>query len=69
VKLKTKIFELCPHHYNSLAEMAAAMGISLSQVYRVMHGQRHINEKFILGAVKAFPRYGLEELFYVEDRS
>jgi excisionase family DNA binding protein len=29
------------------------------------HGERRINEKFILGAVKAFPEYKLDDLFYV----
>lgn len=63
--LKTKIYDLCPHYYRNLPEMARAMGISESQVYRVLQGKRHINEKFILGALRAFPGYRLEELFYV----
>lgn len=66
MELKTKIYDLCPSIYPNWTEMAKVMGISVSQVYRVAQGKRHINEKFILGAVKAFPGYALNELFYVE---
>ena len=41
------------------------MGISNSQIYRVKHGKRPINEKFIIGAIKAFPGHRLSDLFYV----
>jgi len=51
--------------YSSLVQLAQAMGIANSQIYRVKHGERTINEKFIVGAVKAFPGYRLDELFYV----
>jgi len=44
------------------------MGISVSQVYRVKKGQGPINEKFIISAVKAFPGYNLDGLFYVASR-
>jgi len=40
------------------------MGLSLSQVYRVREGKRSINQKFIIGAKKAFPSHNLEDLFY-----
>ena len=40
------------------------MGLSVSQVYRVREGKRGINEKFIIGAKKAFPESRLDELFY-----
>jgi len=66
VKLETRIYDLCPHYYRNLTEMAHAMGISFSEVYRVRQGKRHINEAFILGAMRAFPEYKLGELFYVE---
>lgn len=42
------------------------MGLSVSQVYRVREGSRGINEKFIIGAKRAFPDYRLDELFYLE---
>jgi len=45
------------------------MGISASQVYRVRQGKRHINEKFIIGAINAFPNRRLDELFYFESAS
>ena len=62
--LKTQIFELCPGKYQNLRELAQAMGISLSQVYGVKHGQHGIGEEFIIGALKAFPEYGIGDLFY-----
>jgi len=51
--------------YSNLPELARAMGLSTSQIYRVKYGKRAINEKFIVGALKAFPRYRLSDLFYV----
>ena len=65
VKLRTRVFELYNEDYSSLVELARAMGIANSQIYRVKHGKRTINEKFIVGALKAFPGYRLDELFYV----
>jgi hypothetical protein len=50
--------------YHNLSDLAMAMGISVSQVYRVREGKRGINEKFIVGAKKAFPDCRLDELFY-----
>ncbi len=41
------------------------MEISVSQIYRVREGKRRINQKFIVGAIKAFPNYGLDDLFYL----
>ena len=41
------------------------MGISVSEIYRVRRGKRPINEKFISGAIKAFPGHKLDDLFYV----
>jgi hypothetical protein len=50
--------------YGNLSALAVAMGLSVSQVYRVREGKRGINEKFIVGAKKAFPDSRLDELFY-----
>ena len=66
VKLKTRVFELSTEKYSNLSELAQAMGISVAQVYRVRQGKRSINEKFIIGAIKAFPRYKLDDLFCVD---
>lgn len=63
MKLETRIFEL--GRYRNISELAQAMGISESQVYRVKGGKRGVNEKFIIGAVRAFPGHKLDELFYV----
>jgi len=65
MKLQTRVFELYNQKYNNIAELAQAMRISEQQLYRVRRGDRGINEKFIIGAVKAFPRYKLDDLFYV----
>ena len=65
LKLETRIFELSDGKYTSLPELAQTMGIATSQVYRVKKGERRINGKFIVGAVKAFPGYKLDDLFYV----
>lgn len=68
MKLETKIFNLLPGRYRSLAELAKEMGISVSQIYRVKQGKRPISEKFITGTVKAFPGYKLDDLFCVAPR-
>jgi len=64
--IRTRVFELYRGHYRNLSEMAHAMGISVSQVYRVREGKRGINQKFIIGAKKAFPNYKLDDLFYLD---
>lgn len=65
MKLETKVFELYSLKYKSVTELAQAMGISMGQVYRVQQGKRGIHGKFIVGAIKAFPEYSLNDLFYV----
>ena len=67
--VKTKTFELCDKNYKNLSELAQAMEISVSQVYRVREGKRHINQKFIIGAIKAFPGHKLDDLFYLAPES
>ena len=62
--VKTRVFELCNGKCRNLSELAEAMEISVSQVYRVREGKRHINQKFIVGAIKAFPEYKFDDLFY-----
>ena len=63
--IRTRIFELCNGDYRNLSELAQVMGISVSQIYRVREGRRRINQKFIIGAAKAFPERKFEELFYL----
>ena len=63
--IKTRVFELYHENYNGLPELAGAMELSLSQLYRVRSGERGINRKFIIGASKAFPGHTLDELFYI----
>ena len=62
--LKTRVFDLCLERYRNLSEMAQAMEISVSEVYRVQEGKRNINCKFIIGAIKAFPGCSFDDLFY-----
>jgi hypothetical protein len=62
--IRTRVFEMFGGRYQNLSELAHAMGLSVSQVYRVREGKRGINEKFIIGAKKAFPECRLDELFY-----
>ncbi len=62
--IKTRVFELANGKYHNLSDLARAMELSISQVYRVREGKRGINEKFLVGAKKAFPEYRLDELFY-----
>jgi hypothetical protein len=66
--IQTRIFELCNGRYHNLSDLARAMGLSISQVYRVREGRRSINHKFIIGAKRAFPEQGLDELFYLVDK-
>lgn len=63
--VRTRIFELCSGNYKNLSQLATAMDLSVSQVYRVREGKRPINQKFIIGAMKAFPDCKLDDLFYV----
>jgi len=63
--VKTRIFELADGNYRNLSELAETMGISVSQIYRVREGKRRINQKFIVGALKAFPSHKMDELFYL----
>ena len=69
MEIKTRIFDLRNGKYKNLSELAQAMGLSVSQVYRVREGKRSINQKFIVGAKKAFPNYYLDELFYLDGES
>ncbi len=50
--------------YQNLSDLAKAMGLSVSQIYRVREGKRGINQKFIVGAKRAFPDHRLDDLFY-----
>ncbi len=62
--IKTRVFEMASERYHNLSALASAMGLSVSQIYRVREGKRGINEKFIVGAKKAFPERRLDDLFY-----
>jgi hypothetical protein len=65
MKLETRAFELYEGKYKNLIELARAMWVHPSHVYRVKRGECRINETFIVGVMQAFPTYKLEELFSV----
>lgn len=65
MKLETRVFELYDRKYTNLPEVAQAMGMNPSQIYRVRQGKCSISERFIIRALKAFPGYTLNDLFYV----
>ena len=65
MRAKTRIFDFCDDYYKNLPELAMVMGISVSQIYRVREGKRHINQKFIVEAIKAFAKHKLDDLFYL----
>ena len=65
--IQTKVFQLCNGKYKNLSELAQVMGISISQIYRVREGKRHINQKFIIGAMQAFPERKFDDLFYLAE--
>jgi len=67
MKLKTRVFELSNGRYQKLSDLVQAMGISYDLYYRVRRGDRIINGRFIIGAIKAFPGYKLDDLFYVSE--
>jgi hypothetical protein len=69
MKIKTRVFDIAGTRYQNLSDLAVAMGVSVSQVYRVREGKRGINEKFIIGAKTAFPDLKLDELFYFDTDS
>ena len=62
--IRTRIFELCDRKYRDLAELAGAMGLPVSRLFQVREGTVNINQRFIIGAKKAFPERRLDELFY-----
>ena len=62
--VKTRIFESIDKPYRNLSELAQAMGISVSQIYRVRQGKRKINQRFIVGAIIAYPGRKFDDLFY-----
>jgi excisionase family DNA binding protein len=64
MKLETRVFELYARKYPSLPKMAQAMGMNPCLLYRVRQGKCSISEKFITRALKAFPGYTLNDLFY-----
>lgn len=65
--LRTRVFDIAEAREMRLSELAEAMGLALSLVYRVKNGERGIGEPFMVGAKRAFPGLSFGELFYVEE--
>ena len=63
--IKARVFELAMEKHKNLSELAQAMGIAVAHIYRVRVGKRGINQKFIIGAMRASPGYKLDDLFYL----
>lgn len=61
-RLRTRLFDLEP----DIKKLARLIGMSLSEVYRIREGKRKIGERFIVGALTAFPGRKFEDLFYIE---
>ena len=51
---------------DDIKRLARFFGLSLPQLYRIRRGDRKIGERFIVGALTAFPKYKFEDLFYIE---
>ena len=65
MKLNTRVLKLYKGKYRNLVELAQAMGLSTDLIYSVRRGKRGIQQKFIIGAIEAFPGYKLDDLSYV----
>ncbi|MFC2014446.1 helix-turn-helix domain-containing protein [Chloroflexota bacterium] len=65
--LKTRVFELCEEKHKDLDELGQTMNISVNQLNGVHQGKYSINQRFIVGALKAFPEYNIGDLFYLTD--
>ena len=62
--LQTRVFELCKENNKNLNELSETMNISPGQLDRMHQGKYSINQKFIIGALRAFPEYNIGDLFY-----
>ena len=66
LQLRTRVFELYDRQNKSLPELAQAMKIPVSQVNQVYRGSGSVNQKFIIGAIPAFPNHEFDDLFYFD---
>ena len=65
--IRTRIFELAPSFgYETLSALARAMDCSPGYLGRVSRNERSINQKFITGALRAFPGKAFDDLFVIE---
>jgi len=69
IKLNTRVFKLYKGKYRNLVKLAHAMGILRDLIYRVRKGERGVNQKFIIEAIKASPRHKLDDFFYASEGS
>lgn len=63
-RIRTRLFDL--REDLNVSQLASKVGLSISEVSRLKRGERRIAEKFIIGALTAFPEYKFEEMFYIE---
>jgi len=62
--LKTRIVDLCENKHKNINEICQTMNISKNQLYGTHQGKYRIDQKFIIGALKAFPENNIGDLFY-----
>jgi len=60
-----KIRKLMAARQWSASELSRQMGVSRSEVTRLLHGKRNGGNKVISGLIKAFPEESLESLFFL----
>jgi len=53
--IRTRVFEIANVKYQNLSGLARAMGISVSQIYRVREGKRGIQRKIHHWRQDGFP--------------
>ena len=62
-----KIKELMAIRSWSASELARQMGVSRSEITRLLNGKRNGGNKIISGLIKAFPDEPLKSLFFLPD--
>lgn len=66
MRLRTRVFDLAKDAGWSGAALADAMGMSEATVSLVRSNKREIGQRFIAGALRAFPSLSFDDLFWYE---
>ena len=62
--LKTMLFDLYESRYNTIEDLASAMGLSVDYLNKVKNGECVIDERFTQKTLEAFPDLLVKDLFY-----